>query len=72
MRTKGPFGMELLPLSFTPSEGGNVPFLLIDIMTVGKKRTVFVEYYDCTASGDSEQVALEEIKKKYDHLTEYA
>ncbi len=72
MRTKGPFGMELLTLSFTPSEGGNVPFLLIDIMIVGKKRTVFVEYYDCTASGDSEHVALEEIKKKYDHLTEYA
>lgn len=87
MRTKGPFGMELLTLSFTPGEGKNVPFLLIDMMTVGKKRTVFVEYYDCTASGSKEKIseksewhenadamrhaALVEVKKKYDYLTEY-
>ena len=70
MRTKGPFGMELLTLSFTPGEGKEVPFLLIDIMSVGRKRTVFVEYYDRTASG-ARCAALEEVKKRYDHLTDY-
>ena len=49
MHTKTPFGMELLTVSFMPGEGKSVPYLLIDIMTVGKKRTVFVEYYDCTS-----------------------
>ncbi|MBR0062736.1 MAG: hypothetical protein IJP67_01060 [Oscillospiraceae bacterium] len=49
MKTKGPMGMELFTISFCPGEGCEMPFLLIDCMKVGKKRTVFVEYYDCTA-----------------------
>jgi hypothetical protein len=73
MQTKGPFGMELLTISFTLGEGASVPFLLIDIMSVGKKRTVFVEYYDCTShKEDAAHAALIEVKKKYDHLLEYA
>lgn len=70
MRTKGPFGMELLTLSFTPGEGKEVPYLLIDMMTVGKKRTVFVEYYDRTAKGTDPKWS-KEVKEKYDFLTDY-
>ncbi len=70
MKTKGPFVMELLTLAFSPGEGKNVPFLLVDMMTVGKKRTVFVEYYDCTAN-KSEHPALTKIKEQYNHLAEY-
>lgn len=70
MRTKGPFGMRLLTMSFMPYEGGSVPYLLIDMMTVGKKITVFVEYYDCTADKSSKE-ELVRIKEKYDNLQEY-
>lgn len=70
MRTKGPFGMRLLTMSFMPYEGGNVPYLLIDMMTVGKKITVFVEYYDCTEEKAPKDELLR-IKERYDILTEY-
>lgn len=70
MHTKGPFGMELLTTAFMPGEGGSVPFLLIDIMTVGKKRTVFVEYYDCTTD-DNEYKELVTVHQKYCDLPEY-
>ena len=46
MRTDTVFGMKLLTCSFMPSEGKKVPYLLIDIMLMGKKRMIFVEYYD--------------------------
>lgn len=49
MQTHTAFGMELMTASFMPGEGVSVPYCLIDIMTMGKKRTVFVEYYDCRA-----------------------
>lgn len=45
--------MKLTTLVFTPSSGGEVPFLLIDTMAMGKKRLAYVEYYDCTAGGAS-------------------
>lgn len=45
--------MKLTTLVFTPSSGGEVPFLLIDTMEMGKKRLAYVEYYDCTAKGAS-------------------
>lgn len=45
--------MKLTTLVFTPSSGGQVPFLLIDTMAMGKKRLAYVEYYDCTAGGAS-------------------
>ncbi len=71
MLTGTPFGMELLTCSFMPNEGKTVPFLLTDIMTVGKKRTIFVEYYDCTA-GKPAQPVLERIHRRYDFLADYA
>ena len=70
MRTKGPFEMRLLTMSFMPYEGGSIPYLLIDMMTVGKKITVFVEYYDCTADKSSKE-ELVRIKERYDNLQEY-
>ena len=71
MHTKTAFGMELLTASFTPGEGVSVPYCLIDIMTVGKKRTVFVEYYDCTAE-KKEMPKLAETAAKYADLADYA
>ena len=68
--TDTPFGMQLLTCSFMPYEGGDVPYLLIDIMTVGKKRTIFVEYYDCTAEKRA-QPKLAAVHGKYAHLSEY-
>ena len=43
--------MELATLVFTPNVGGDVPLLLVDVMSMGKKRAAFVEYYDCTKEG---------------------
>lgn len=52
METKAMGGlMRLSTLVFTPGEGGNVPFLLIDTMQMARKRLAYVEYYDCTAQG---------------------
>ena len=70
MHTKTAFGMELLTTSFMPGEGVSVPYCLIDIMTVGKKRTVFVEYYDCRAE-KLEMKRLEEVGRRFEGLTEY-
>ncbi|MBR1432286.1 hypothetical protein [Ruminococcus sp.] len=70
MRTKGPFGMRLLTMSFMPFEGNSVPYLLTDIMEVGKKRLIFVEYYDCTAER-SEQPLLKRVCEKYSGVPDY-
>lgn len=70
MRTKGPFGMRLLTMSFMPFEGNSVPYLLTDIMEVGKKRLIFVEYYDCT-SERSEQPLLKRVCEKYSGVPDY-
>lgn len=40
--------MRLLTVSFTPNEGADVPFLLVDCMAMKKKKLAYVEYYDCT------------------------
>jgi len=69
LHTTGPF-INLVTASFMPSEGSAVPFFLIDMMTVGKKRTVFIEFYDCTF----EHPDMSELKKNkeiYDNLPEY-
>lgn len=70
MRTSGPFGMQLLTLSFMPFEGNSVPYLLIDIMKVGKKRLIFVEYYDCTAEKTA-QPLLRKVCEKYADVPDY-
>ena len=60
MHTTTKMGMELLTLSFMPSNGLNVPYLLIDAMSMKKKRCVFVEYYGC-GNTDLVSGALEEL-----------
>ena len=70
MHTKTAFGMELLTCSFMPNTGKGVPYLLIDTMTVGKKRCVFVEYYDMTADLN-DQSELIEVGEKYKDLSDY-
>ena len=71
MLTDTIFGMKLLTCSFMPGEGVSVPYLLIDMMTVGKKRTVFVEYYDCTAD-HPELPELSRVAERYAMLANYA
>ncbi|KAG4091242.1 hypothetical protein H8356DRAFT_1708810 [Neocallimastix lanati (nom. inval.)] len=70
MHTKKLFNMELLTTSFMPGEGVSIPYLLIDIMTFGKKRTIFIEYYDCTANHPSMK-NLEAVKDLYNDIPEY-
>lgn len=36
--------MSLTTISFTPSKGLNVPYLLIDTMSMSKKRLAYVEF----------------------------
>ena len=71
MFTNTIFGMKLLTCSFMPGEGVSVPYLLIDMMTVGKKRTVFVEYYDCTADRPAMQ-ELKDVAARCAELSDYA
>ena len=70
MRTNTRIGMQLLTCSFTPSEGKNVPYLLIDIMLMGKKHMIFVEYYDCTKK-QSPQPLLNRVYEKYANLPDH-
>ena len=71
MRTKAMGGMmQLMTASFTPNAGGGVPYLLIDMMTMKDKRTVFVEYYDCTAQGVS-LPELDDLKREFSDVREY-
>ena len=70
MLTDTPFGMQLLTCSFMPFEGNSVPYLLIDIMIMKKKKTVFVEYYDCT-NEKREQPFMREVFEKYSDVPDY-
>lgn len=71
MRTRAMGLMELTTASFMPNTGVDAPFLLIDMMSMGKKRTVFVEYYDCTAE-KLRPPSLDEVAKGYAALPDYA
>lgn len=62
--------MKLCTISFMPSSGKNVPFLLIDAMSMKDKRTVFVEYYDCTNKNLNFD-SLNKIKDKYSNIPDY-
>lgn len=70
MHTATKMGMELITMSFMPSECVDLPYLLIDAMSMKKKRCVFVEYYGC----GMEELADEALKDVYDdycELTDY-
>ena len=71
MHTTTKMGMELLTLSFMPSNGLNVPYLLIDAMSMKDKNCVFVEYYGC-GNGNLESKALEDLYESQRLLPDYA
>ncbi len=70
MHTRTAFGMELLTVSCMPGEGLSVPYLLMDIMAMKKKRTVFVEYYDCRREPTG-MPRLEEVHERFASLPDY-
>lgn len=71
MSTKAMGGlMKLLTVSFTPFEGADMPFLLIDCMSMKKKKLAYVEYYDCTSKAlDFEN--LNALCEKYRNVPDY-
>lgn len=71
MHTTTKMGMELLTVSFMPSELPDLPYLLIDAMSMKKKRCVFVEYYGCGMDGFND-AALMEVHDKWKTLPDYA
>ncbi len=62
--------MRLSTFSFTPNTGLNVPFLLIDTMSMGKKRLAYFELYDCRKNKD-ELPLLKGLKDKYKTIEDY-
>lgn len=71
MHTESKMGMELLTMSFMPSELADLPYLLIDAMSMKKKRCVFVEYYGCGMDGFND-ASLKDVYDKWKDLPEYA
>ena len=69
MHTKTKMGMELLTMSFMP-DGVTLPYLLIDAMTMKKKRCVFVEYYGCGYDPLIED-RMKEVYETYKDLPDY-
>ena len=70
MHTTTKMGMELITMSFMPSECITVPYLLVDAMSMKKKRCVFVEYYGCGME-DLEDEALHDVYEDYRDLPDY-
>lgn len=70
MHTKTKMGMELLTVSLMPAGGLNLPFLLLDAMTMKEKRCIFVEYYGC-GNEDLNDARLKEVHERYKDLEEY-
>ena len=70
MHTETKLGMELMTVSLVPSSGKNVPYLLIDMMSMKNKDTVMVEYYDCT-DGKTAAEAFERVKAEYASVASY-
>lgn len=62
--------MRLATFVCTPNAGTAVPLLLTDVMVMGKKRAVFIEYYDCTASG-AQMPSLVETAETYADVPAY-
>lgn len=62
--------MKLLTISFTPSTGINVPFLLIDTMSLSKKRLAYFELYD-TTNKNNDFSTLRFLKDDYSNIEDY-
>ena len=71
MRTNAMNGMmNLLTISFTPAEGKDIPYLLIDCMGMKNKNLAYVEYYDCTGKALKFDSLLK-IREKYREIPDY-
>lgn len=70
MHTTTKMGMELITVSFMPSECITLPYLLVDAMSMKKKRCVFVEYYGCGMEDFSDD-ALKDVYDDYCDLPDY-
>lgn len=70
MHTETKMGMELITMSFMPSECVNLPYLLVDAMSMKKKKCVFVEYYGC-GNDDLNDEKLKEVYEKFSSLPDY-
>lgn len=70
MHTATKMGMELVTMSFMPSECIGLPYLLIDAMSMKKKRCVFVEYYGCGMTDFADE-ALKKVFDSYSSLPDY-
>ena len=70
MHTTTKMGMELVTMSFMPNECIDLPYLLIDAMSMKKKRCVFVEYYGCGLGSFSDET-LKYVYDKYCSLPDY-
>ena len=71
MHTTTGMGMELLTVSLMPSTGIQVPYLLIDAMTMKEKRCVFAEYYGCGHESLGEE-RFHEVFERYKDLPSYS
>lgn len=60
--------MKLSTVSFTPNQGKDVPFLLVDSMSMMNKRLAYVEFYNTTAKTYPTLVRLDE---KYRKIKDY-
>ena len=70
MHTTTKMGMELITMSFMPSECVDLPYLLVDAMNMKKKRCVFVEYYGCGMEEFTDD-ALKDVYDDYRDLPDY-
>ena len=70
MHTTTKMGMELITMSFMPSECVDLPYLLVDAMSMKKKRCVFVEYYGCGMEELSDD-SLKDVYDDYNSLPDY-
>ncbi len=61
--------MSLVTISFTPKGGINVPFLLIDTMSMGKKRLAYVEFYNTSTIDDFP--LLSSLSEKYVNILDH-
>lgn len=69
MKTRMSKLMSLVTISFTPNEGKNVPFLLIDTMSMGKKRLAYVEFYNTSTRDDFP--LLSSLSEKYVNIVDH-
>jgi len=70
LETKALGKMYLTTMVFTPNQGTSMPVLLIDSMSLGKKRAVFIEYYDCTVKKEIPE-CLVKMARQYGPLPNY-